>query len=191
MADKDMTIAALNKKRPLQKRKVRRGGWTAKKKAAFLDHLAATCNVAASARKVRMGEGGVYALRRRCAEFRAGWALALAEGYARLELMLLERAMNGTVKTVTRANGAVETTHEYPNALALSLLSRHRASVAEAEAEHDEEELEEVRRRILRKLEAVRKRAAAADEGGGKGKGPGEEEGRGAGGDPEDDEAGQ
>jgi hypothetical protein len=108
-----------------------------------------------------MSHTSVYDLRKRSAEFRAAWAEALSEGYAKLEMMLLERAMNGTVKTVTRASGAVDKIHEYPNALALSLLKLHKASVADAEAEHHPDDMEEVRRRLLRKLAAVKKRGEA------------------------------
>ena len=136
----------------------KKGGWTAAKRKAFIDELAATCNVAASLRKVRMSDTSVYRLRKQSAQFRAEWAEALREGYAKLEMMLLERAMNGTVKTVTRADGAVDKTHEYPNHIALQLLRLHKDSAAAAEAEHDPEEMEEVRQRIARKLEAVRKR---------------------------------
>ena len=152
----------LGKGKKPQMRKTRRGGWTAAKQRKFIEELAATCNVAASLRRVRMSARGVYDLRKRSAEFRAEWAGALCEGYAKLEMMLLDRAMNGTVKTVTRANGTVDKTHEYPNALALRLLKMHKDAVADAEAEHHPEEMEEVRRRIVRKLAAVKKRAEAA-----------------------------
>lgn len=140
----------------------KKSGWTAARRNAFLAELAATCNVAASLRKVKMGETGVYKLRRQSAEFRAAWAEALREGYAKLELMLLERAMNGTVKTVTRPGGAVDKTHEYPNALALALLRMHKDGVAAAEADHDATDIEAVRERIGRKLAAVRKRLEAS-----------------------------
>jgi hypothetical protein len=148
-------------KRP-QMRKVRKSGWTAAKRKKFIEELAATCNVAASLRKVRMKDASVYELRKRSAEFRAQWAEALREGYAKLEMMLLERAMNGTVKTVTRAGGAIDKTHEYPNAIALSLLRLHKDNVAEGEAQHHPDDMEAVRKRILRKLAAVKKRYEAS-----------------------------
>lgn len=146
---------------------LRQGGWTAAKQKAFLAALAATCNVAASVRTVKMSDTGVYKLRKRSAAFRAAWAEALSEGYARLELMLLERAMNGTVKTVTRAGGGVDKTHEYPNALALALLRMHKGNVAASEAEHAPEDIEAVRARIGRKLAAVRRRLDAQPAAGG------------------------
>ena len=80
--------------------------WTAAKKARFIAELAGTCNVLASLRVVGMESGSLYKLRKRDAKFRAEWAEALREGYAKLEMMLLERAMNGTVRTVSRAGGS-------------------------------------------------------------------------------------
>lgn len=138
--------------------------WTKAKKAAFLAALAESCNVRLALRRVRMKRTSLYDERRRCAAFRAGWAEAIREGYARLELELLDRAMNGTVKTVVRSDGRSETVKEYPNAVALSLLRMHRDKAESAEREYDPEEIEEVRERILKKLEVVRKRRDAGEE---------------------------
>ncbi|WP_411291667.1 hypothetical protein [Sphingorhabdus sp.] len=65
----------------------------AKIRRQFLDHLAATANVSASARTAGVAGSAVYAERRRSAAFRGDWALALAEGYARLEIDLLAEAL--------------------------------------------------------------------------------------------------
>ncbi len=156
-------MALVGGKKPQIRKK--KGGWTPAKQRAFIDELGATCNISAALRKVRMSDSGLRALRRRSAEFRALWAEALREGYARLELVMLERMMNGTVKTVTRADGSVDKTHEYPNHIALQLLRLHKSNVAEAEAEHDPEEIEAARERILRKLAAVRKRLERDEDG--------------------------
>lgn len=136
----------------------RRTEWTAAKKRTFLDELASTCNVAASLRAAKMRPASLYRLRRRCAAFRAEWEQSLREGYAKLEVMLLERAMNGTVKTVERSGGAVDKTHEYPDALALRLLQMHREGARPEEREHHPDDIEAVRARIMRKLKAVRQR---------------------------------
>ena len=85
------------------------------------------------------------------AGFRAGWARAVAEGYAKLELVLLDRAMNGMVKRVPSerhrkahprisepiGDGVAEAASETAGAID-NMLS--------------EEEAEEVRERILAKL---------------------------------------
>lgn len=151
-----------------QRVKTRRGRFTAEKKDRFFAELAATCNVTAACRRARVHPGTVYEHRGKDAAFRARWAEAVREGYAKLELMLIERAMNGTVKTVTRADGSVDKTHEFPNGVALTLLRLHRETAVEAQVRHDPEEVEEARRRIARKLERLSRQIEAeqAKEGG-------------------------
>ena len=67
--------------------------WTKTKQQAFLDHLGATANVAGATAVVKFKDGAAYSFRRKSAEFRSAWQAALCEGYAKLELMMLERAM--------------------------------------------------------------------------------------------------
>lgn len=130
-----------------QVQRERAGTWTKAKRTEFLEQLAATANVRASARAVGMSEPGVYRLRQRSAEFRAAWAVALSEGYAKLELMLLERAMNGTVKPIFQLGKEVGSVTEYSDRLALTLLNAHRATV-HRERVGAGEDPEETRRRI-------------------------------------------
>ena len=153
MAKRDLQLRG--GKRP-QLIKPRRDRFTAAKQDKFFEVLTATCNVAAACRAAKVSRSTVDRHRQQSAAFRARWAAAVREAYAALELMLIERSMNGTVKTVTKADGSKETIHEYPNALALQLLRLHRATAAEAEAEHEEEDVEEVRRRLDRRLERLR-----------------------------------
>ena len=77
----------------LQVRKTAKGGWTPAKRAAFLEHLAATCNIAASARAVGMAPRGAHALKARDAVFAADWAAAIEAAYATLEARLLAYAL--------------------------------------------------------------------------------------------------
>ena len=86
----------------LQVRKAARGGWTPAKRAAFLEHLAATCNIAASARAVGMAPRGAHALKARDAVFAADWAAAIEAAYETLEARLLAYALG-------EAEGEVET----------------------------------------------------------------------------------
>lgn len=139
------------KRAPAAKRKIKRESWTADKKRTFLAKLAATANVSASIRAIRMSESAVYRLRQRSPEFRAEWQAALREGYARLELMVLERAMNGTQKPVFHAGQQIGSVTEYSDRLALTLLTAHRDAVIGGAAARPSEP-EEVRRRILDKL---------------------------------------
>jgi hypothetical protein len=58
----------------------------------FLGHLAATCNVTASAKAAGISLSAVYRCRMRDAAFREAWDQTLQQGYARLEAALLLRA---------------------------------------------------------------------------------------------------
>lgn len=141
--------------------RMRRAGgraFDAAKQARFLAELAATCNVSLAAERAGISSACIYAHRARDAGFRAAWADALADAYRNLELAMLERAMNGTVKTVTRADGSIDRTHEYPNAIALTLLRLHRDSAAETEEADamNEEDVAELRARIMRRIQRLR-----------------------------------
>ena len=77
----------------LQVRKAAKGGWTPAKRAAFLEHLAGTCNIAASARAVGMAPRGAHSLKARDAVFAADWARAIEAAYETLEVRLLAYAL--------------------------------------------------------------------------------------------------
>jgi hypothetical protein len=127
------------------------------KQERFLAELAATCNITLAAKRAKVSTSTVDRHRKSNAAFRAGWAEAIRQAYRNLELMMLERAMNGTVKTVTKADGSVDRTHEYPNAIALTLLRLHKDAAVEAEAEVDEEDADEIRARLARRIDRLRR----------------------------------
>lgn len=114
-----MAIVRKNKSRSL---------WTKAKRDLFLAELAQTANVSASARKAKMKEPQAYAERRKSGSFREAWAEALSEGYAKLELMMLERAMTALGAQPSEADAAKTKLEEYSNKLAMTLLTAHRAS---------------------------------------------------------------
>ena len=91
----------------LQVRKAAKGGWTPAKRAAFLEHLAATCNIAASARAVGMAPRGAHALKARDAVFAADWAAAIEAAYETLEARLLAYAL-GAVEGEAEAESEAE-----------------------------------------------------------------------------------
>lgn len=160
------------RRRQLQRSDKRRR-FTKAKQDRFFEVLTATCNVTAAYKAAGVGHYCVYDHRKKYAAFRARWAEAVRKSYARLELMMIERMMNGTVKTVTRADGSVQTIHQYSDAIALQLLRLHRQTAAEAAIEHEPEEVEEVRARIADKLERLKARLErdAAEKGAGEGDG--------------------
>ena len=147
--------------------RVRRAGirsWSKEKEAAFLSLLAETCNVSLAAAGADLSASAVYERRRRNGGFRAAWATAIANAYHKLELILLDRALNGTEKIV-RVNGRDEKMREYPNQLALALLKMHRDTAVEAEADVPPDEVAAIRARLLGKLERLQRRERSADAG--------------------------
>ena len=76
-------------------RTTRYARWTAGKIDRFIDRLAATGSEMAAARAVGMSRVAVYRLRRRDAAFRAAWASAVDQGYAQVEIGMIDEAING------------------------------------------------------------------------------------------------
>jgi len=97
-----------NCNRRLQKRRKRHNLFGKARRAIFLEHLAATCNVQASAAAAGVAVSTVYANRMRDAGFRADWDAALEQGYARLEAALIERAMRGEGRIPVRGDKQVD-----------------------------------------------------------------------------------
>ena len=135
----------------------------AKIRRQFLDHLAATANVSASARTAGVAGSAVYAERRRSAAFRGDWALALAEGYARLETDLLAEALQ---VASPRTGDATLKARAQKHRLAIALLGAHRASVkggAGASAPLPvKPDLPTLKAQLILKLTQMRERADAA-----------------------------
>ena len=72
-------------------------GWTTELKSAFLDRLAESCNITASARALGIDPTVVHHLRRRDPAFAADWAVALEAGYVMIETRLVGHVLaNGT-----------------------------------------------------------------------------------------------
>jgi hypothetical protein len=100
--------------------------------ALFLAHLAATCNVAASARAAGVTAQCVYQKRMRDADFRRRWREALEQGYARLEARALEQALGSqAVAAGTQGEVAIEV-EEGPldKELTIFLLREHKKALA-------------------------------------------------------------
>jgi hypothetical protein len=160
MARKEMTLVAARK--PQRKKQAKRD-WSKAKAEAFLGVLAETCNVSEACR--RSGVPMTVADRRRKmdAAFRASWIDMIAIGYHRLETVLLDRAFNGTEKVITKRDGSEERMREYPNHIALRLLQMHRETAMEADSDMPAEDVDEIRERIIRKLQRMKKRDEEQD----------------------------
>jgi hypothetical protein len=160
-SQEELTIAGGEKP---QVRRPRAHEWTKAKEQLFLDTLAQTCNVTLAIEAAGMSLAGAYAKRKRDAAFRASWKEAVGIAYSRLELVLLDRAFNGTEKLTVRRDGSEERMREYPNQIALQLLRMHKETAAEAAPENEpsQDEIEEVRQRLFDKLQRLRKRSGPA-----------------------------
>ena len=107
-------LVLIGGKRP-QLRTPNRRNWT--KEEVFLGVLAETCNVARACKTARVGVTSAYRRKKENAAFRAAWLGAIAIAYQQLELVLLERAFNGTEKVVPDRAGETQTMREYSNQL--------------------------------------------------------------------------
>ena len=143
-----------------QLRKATGKDWSKAKVAEFLSVLAETCNVTRAAAEAGVSVSAAYRRRKADAGFRSAWLEAIGSAYQRLELVLLERAFVGTEKIVRRKDGSEERMVEYPNQLALTLLKMHRDTAVEANTEFAPSDVEEIRERLIQKLQRLRKRDA-------------------------------
>jgi hypothetical protein len=130
-------------------------------RSLFLDHLAQTANVSASALAAGVKSSAVYAERRRTPAFRDAWALALAEGYARLETELLAEALQSA--SGRTADGTLKARAQ-KHRLAIALLNAHRASVkggapVAASAKPAVPDLATLKAQLVLKLTHMRQRA--------------------------------
>ena len=139
-----------------QLRKRQRGSWTADKEDQFLLELGMTCNVSASARAVRMSVRSAYHRRAKHPSFRAAWTTAITEGYERLELCLLERAIGGKRKPVWYRGKRIGSVRDYPDNVALGLLKHHRAMAKGPVPLASAEEVDEERSKLLMRLKLIR-----------------------------------
>lgn len=142
--------------------------WTARMRESFLDHLAATCNVRASADFIGVDPVSVYALRRRDAKFADAWGEALALGYEMLETLLVGHALSGDPGDVLHCGAETRSGPVHVD-LALRLLSAHRHAEGKPRRGGPKrqfasaDETDAVLMKKLAAIEARRARAAVED----------------------------
>jgi hypothetical protein len=146
-----------------RRRKPKRVRWSAKREATFLETLAQTANVAASARAAGLSDSSVYRHRQTSDAFRAKWAVALAEGFERLETMMLDRALNGTEKPVWYGGKRVGTITEYSDRTALALLAHHRGTVRGSAVPTHDMSVDDWRTHWDMRLRDIQRRLRGAD----------------------------
>jgi hypothetical protein len=132
--------------------------WTQEAEALFLDHLAASCNVRYAAKQVGFSTVAIYNRKRSDPGFTQRWDAALAQGYARLEMMLVQSA------TDRDADKVPDPEVPFPDMTvreAITILQLHRASVTgDGTTRHagwrgHPRKLKDVKASIIAKLEAI------------------------------------
>lgn len=129
--------------------------WSDAAEELFLDHLAASCNVTASAAAAGFSKTAVNARRRRDPGFAQRWQAALEIGYSRIEALLLRRAEEAL------EGWAPDTELPIPPMSikdALAIIGHHRRAVERGPRSRRQwarpRSLDEMRDSILVKLEA-------------------------------------
>lgn len=119
----------------------------------FLDHLAESSNVSASAQKAGISVSRAYKVRREETEFARQWLAALAEGYLHLEMEVVRRLRVGDTK--------VGDDGKFDFANAIRLIAAHRDTMLRSgQSQVRDVSIAEVRASIERKVEDIRQRVA-------------------------------
>ena len=131
--------------------------WSQAAERVFLEELAATCNVRASAAAAGFSTTAIYQRRMRWPGFAEAWDAALEQGYVRLETMLVEAATDSLAREPIAGDRPVPA---MTVAEAMNLLRLHRASVRGGAPQRFDSrakapEFAAVRASILRKIEAI------------------------------------
>ena len=170
---------------PVPRLCARHDGWTPERQIAFIEALADTGSVEAACKAVNMSTVGAYHLRRQpgAASFRKAWETALQLGVARVEDVVMDRALNGVEEPLYSYGKLIGTRRRYNdrllmfilrnraperfadgapkalNAIGRMELERHKKQWRkEWEAEQPDVTPEEIRASIDRKIEDIRRR---------------------------------
>jgi uncharacterized membrane protein len=140
--------------------KARYNSWTVAQRGAFLDHLAATCNVRASAKAVGLVHSTGYRMYRRDSDFAAAWDNALAAGYTALETMMVARALGAV--DIPHGETQMPDVETIDTEVALRMLALHKRAVktnaGQGKPKLRQSTEEETNAAILKKLRALAKR---------------------------------
>ena len=155
----EFAIGPQNKRR-VQKSRQRRNAFGAKRRQAFLEHLAATCNVTAARRKAGVAAATPYMARMRDPAFAEQWRLALEQGYARLEAALVRRSVEAAEgrRAIARGAGASEAELDAIDPkFGLHLLQLHRRGLERAPGDllPRRSDIEGARQRLEKKMRAL------------------------------------
>ncbi|MCL9981911.1 MAG: hypothetical protein NBV60_02020 [Erythrobacter sp.] len=113
---------------PVPRKCERHDGWTPERQSAFIEALADTGSVDAACKAVNMSTVGAYHLRRQpeAESFRKAWEAALQLGVARVEDVVMDRALNGVEEPLYSYGKLIGTRRRYNDRLLMFIL-RNRA----------------------------------------------------------------
>ncbi|MEO7239962.1 MAG: hypothetical protein ABIW16_01040 [Sphingomicrobium sp.] len=156
---KDDMISPGNR-RTLQIR-TRRNGFDQTKQTVFIEHFAGNGNATQSAKAAGVAVSTVYVHRARNAPFRARWAEALDQGYARMEAELVRRASlaaSGAVAPVEADAAAAASLEGVDAKFLLSMLEFRRRGLGIGPGDRfpQASDVEQVRARLEKKMRALR-----------------------------------
>ena len=141
-----------------QMKRVGAGRWSQARETIFFEELAATANVKRAATAAGVSPNAVYARRMKHPPFKAKWAAVLETGRASIEMHLVEAA-NKSFDPDELDTGAIEPKVSVAEAIRIVQLHGSRAErSAIQEIEPPPEEIEEIRARLFKKIERLRKR---------------------------------
>lgn len=109
--------------------------WTKRRRAAFLETLAESCNVSAAARAAGMDRSSAYDLKDRDPEFLRGWGKALERAHSDLGWHLLQICKDGAFRTelsfdlTTKEPRQLKVTRTDPVTVMVRLYDSHQAEV--------------------------------------------------------------
>lgn len=145
-------------------KRVRTTGWQWSEEAEeiFFDALAASCNVCLAATEAGFSTPTVYRQRRLRPDFAERWQAALAQGYARLEMALVQAAVDSIDGAEFDDERPI---HRMSVEQAMNLLKLHGPAVrgeGRGPGNHRRpRSLDEVRASIVKKIEAIERAAEA------------------------------
>ena len=136
------------------------GRWSAESERAFLAELRASANVKAAARAAGVSAVAAYNRRRLWPAFAEAWCEALAEGYVRIETLLIHAA-TCTLDPEPEPDAAREAPLMSVEQ-AMNLFKLHRASQQGGKPQRygwrrQEPDIEQVRAEILRRVAAIKR----------------------------------
>ena len=147
-----------------QVKRVGEGRWSPAKEKRFFDELAASANVKRAAAAAGVSPNAVYARRMKQPLFRAQWAAVLETGKAAIEMKLVEAA-NRSFDPDEAELGAIEPKVSAAEAIRIVQLGGGKAKPAgewqtleEQAAAMTPDDVEQLRARLLHKLERMRER---------------------------------